>query len=355
MESSRRMKRLFVIIITMMISVVIVFIVMLCFTISSYAVTLDNHFIPHPIKVANDMEREMQTNYKVSREGRRVALCFYGQPRFFNATRSYAWIKKLIIDVYNPDVFFHTWWSEDDIGKKYASGPHMSLDVRTESDAIDKLVALYKPVRFFFEKSREFPKPPDYVYRRVLTKYVPTNVKSMYHSMKCVRDMKRAHEEENGFTYDWVIKMRFDVELFDMPYLWDLQRGVYHYPYIMIISCDCIAICSSEQFDALGDLFDDLSDLWNAPMFYPFIYFEGLHEAYLMKHSFKTKTVTWKFKYVRNYADKFIGMKDSRVIPPYSQGGFKSLYSLQDQNITYTHKLRKGVTPSSTCPAYVLQ
>lgn len=230
----------------------------------------------------------------------RVALCFYGQPRFYNS-RSYTWIKKMILDVYRPDVFFHTWWSPDDVGKQYSAAPQIHLNVGVEDDVVNQLVALYRPTRFSYEPSREFPRPEEWVYKKVINEYVPTNMMSMYYSMKQVRDMKRDHEKENGFKYDWVIRMRFDVDIFSFPEIGDLEPGQYYEPLVWVMPCDSMSISSSEHFDTVGDIYENLPLIWqNTPLV---IFFEGVYTSFMKTRGVRRRKITWRFKYIRNYLD----------------------------------------------------
>lgn len=241
----------------------------------------------------------------------KVALCFYGQPRFYNS-RTYTWIKKMILDVYHPDVFFHTWWSGNDVGKKYEVAPQVSNTIVVEPDVIDQLIALYNPVRFSYEPARKFPRPPKWVYSKVAVDCVPTNMMSMYYSLKRVRDIKRDHERENGFKYDWVIRMRFDVDIFSFPEIGDLTLGKYYEPRIWFIPCDSLSISSSEHFDTLGDMYKTLPTIWRNTKIR--IFFEDVYTTFMwMKKIFRIK-LTWRFKYIRNYLDVHNRKEEPRAV-----------------------------------------
>ena len=47
----------------------------------------------------------------------KVALLFFGQPRYLDDDRAYNDYKRLILDRYDTDVYIHTWF--DEAGGKY--------------------------------------------------------------------------------------------------------------------------------------------------------------------------------------------------------------------------------------------
>ena len=84
----------------------------------------------------------------------KIAVGLYGQPRFYR--EGYIEIKKNIIDQlllngYEVDVYFHTWWHEDDIGMKFPRAPWTQLteiDLTIKPGVLDWLLQHYKPVEY---------------------------------------------------------------------------------------------------------------------------------------------------------------------------------------------------------------
>ena len=56
----------------------------------------------------------------------KVALLFYGQPRYVDNEEVYNSYKSNILDKYDTDVFCHTWWSETEKEYDYSSWSKIS-------------------------------------------------------------------------------------------------------------------------------------------------------------------------------------------------------------------------------------
>lgn len=101
----------------------------------------------------------------------KIALCLFGQPRFFEQTHKYFFSN--LIEALGADVYFHSWWSERMVGNLYPCALHAkdSLDdedMLVRSDIPDKLIELYKPKDYLFEDYdifiNQFSKPNYYQY-----------------------------------------------------------------------------------------------------------------------------------------------------------------------------------------------
>jgi len=120
----------------------------------------------------------------------KIALCFAGLPRHYE--KGYEYYKKNLFDRYEVDVFFHTW---NDTEHEKVAELYKPKDYST-SEKLDSEVINSRYTRC--ADAINFP-----AYATVSSFF------SIYHS--CL--LKTNYEMRNGFTYDWVIKTRFDYAL----------------------------------------------------------------------------------------------------------------------------------------------
>lgn len=220
----------------------------------------------------------------------RVALCLYGQPRFYKS-QAYFSLKYAIIDRYEADVFFHAWWSPEVVGEKvYKTAPHLGgVTLKAKEGVEDDLVDLYKPKAYRVDPPQVFSIDehlrPSRLEREVWSKsYVPSNALSMYRSIKYVQELKKDYETEHGFKYDWVIMARYDHFLPEFVPLEKLPRSYMYVPDTCPNPKACndnLLICSSEEFDNLGLVFDEMRiNLLNSVD----LSFEALRVAHWKRH-----------------------------------------------------------------------
>jgi hypothetical protein len=154
----------------------------------------------------------------------KIALCFSGQPRFVSECSEY--IKQNVIRDYDVDVFAHLWFDEELQSKPYKYGGSGNwVNQRIPSNAVGEFTSIYNPVSIVVEKSKKFvdsklhfetslhrywpgsidnPSDPDYRNRTI------NNCLSYFYSLNEVNKLKKLHEYENDFKYDWVIRCRTD-------------------------------------------------------------------------------------------------------------------------------------------------
>lgn len=146
---------------------------------------------------------------------KRVALCIFGQPR--SLVRAFPYIKKNIINI-NPgvDIFLHCWYDPSETGKTYA---HVSDTTREEGkNIIDhnvplQLKELYTPVALLVEKQENFSSRIKQEYIDAKDKTNPFATFSMWTSIYRCNELKHLHEQTQNFTYDAVIRCRYDIKL----------------------------------------------------------------------------------------------------------------------------------------------
>lgn len=120
----------------------------------------------------------------------RIALCLSGKPR--SHQKGYEYHKRNLIDHHNVDVFIHTWNDVDDSTLKFLNECYAPKRVVTTNS-------------FNTENLKRYPDiHPDWPARNVI---------HMFYSVFRSNHEKKLYELENGFTYDVVVKSRFDYAL----------------------------------------------------------------------------------------------------------------------------------------------
>ena len=93
----------------------------------------------------------------------KVALLFFGQPRYLDDDRAYNDYKRLILDRYDTDVYIHTWF--DEAGGKYDVSTwaqmHGAKNAVILPDSIERLKKMYNPKVLVHEKPQKFELPPE--------------------------------------------------------------------------------------------------------------------------------------------------------------------------------------------------
>ena len=139
----------------------------------------------------------------------KIALCLSGQPR--GIPYSCQQILDNIINVNeNVDVFLHTWFDPNDIGKSYGSAqPHQDNHVgyvKEDTDSI--LLDNFKPKKYIIEPQREFPFARTFKSHPTARQEV---MASIFYTMYKANELKKEYEKENNFKYDCVIRTRYDL------------------------------------------------------------------------------------------------------------------------------------------------
>jgi len=150
----------------------------------------------------------------------KVALCLSGQPRSFE--KGFEYYKKNLLDVYDVDVFLHTWYY----------------------DFFDysKLIDLYKP------KSIKVQKPLNINLER-FSQYCNYNIFSLFYGIKQSYSLLQETENDEDFKYDWVVRSRYDYALNFSPDFSKLDQKKLYVPKSLRddICNDQISISSSNN------------------------------------------------------------------------------------------------------------
>lgn len=136
----------------------------------------------------------------------RIAICFSGQIR--TAVESSKNLLRYFGDL-NPDIFIHTWNINDD---KYTN--KMTY---ISQDKIEKLKSIYNPKVIVVDDFNEIDRKEG-LHRPY----------GMFYSFMRSVDIKTQYELDNGFQYDYVIKLRMDL-IFDSHRR--LEKDIQEFPY----------------------------------------------------------------------------------------------------------------------------
>lgn len=148
----------------------------------------------------------------------KVALCFSGQPRAWKiALKS---IQEFISEfTFKPDIFMHVWnfnsTSNHVVGvSKGKIWEHTLID----KQELDHLAQCYNPTDILIEDRKKSQNIADRTLRRIVdnkkenvdVKYTPCYLAPQYYGIKKAAELKRNYELKHNFTYDLVIRMRYD-------------------------------------------------------------------------------------------------------------------------------------------------
>lgn len=160
----------------------------------------------------------------------KIAICFYGLPRYSEYTLST--LKKYLLDLYDIDIYAHLWWSNEMIGQY----KHRSSEDIWEADTIDILKNKLHFKKLFTEPQIKFdisdckpcsPEPDLCHLPEIICKDTIFGVVSKWHSVH-----KAFSLIDNVNDYDFIIMARLDsdysgpIDLSKLkPYILYLQDG----------------------------------------------------------------------------------------------------------------------------------
>lgn len=175
----------------------------------------------------------------------KIACCISGQPRSYKIGHEY--IRKNLLDVYDVDVFYHTWFND-------------TVD-------FDEIEHLYEPKNLVVEK----PLPNVYAekYPRIPGPKFPAYFTvSAFYSIYTANLLKQQYEKENNFEYDWVVRIRFDYALNGDPDFLTKDNTKLYIPNCRIVpernfGNDQFAMSSSKNIDKYSSTHTHLDEFYN--------------------------------------------------------------------------------------------
>ncbi len=161
---------------------------------------------------------------------KKVAVCISGQLRLFKKT--YQSIYDNLILPNNADVFIHSWFDKDNLTIDSRDSQRIYAELNSDDDG--NVIELYKPKKYLIEKPKKFTNkniqiPDAYInsivsmmkeedkndFNQVFNKCIYPTYSMFYSIYKC-NELKELFALENDITYDYVVRLRFDI-LFPNP------------------------------------------------------------------------------------------------------------------------------------------
>lgn len=193
----------------------------------------------------------------------KVALCLSGQPRFLE-TCYYSSMKPYILDPFSPDVFIHTWETSNMVGQYFINGYGDNMGAPITEDLGERITTLYQPAKCIIEPQIQFDSSK--WSGRLMTSIKSDHLQSMFCSVYKSNELKKRHEQENNFKYDWVIRIRFDMAIPSGP----LQLGELDNNQLWVATgcfdnnngyLDSVGYSSSKIMDIYSDTFNHLDNI----------------------------------------------------------------------------------------------
>jgi len=140
----------------------------------------------------------------------KIAICISGHLRTFELCHPS--LKRNVLDKYDCDVFFSTW---NNIGNTlYHAHYPPGFDEKDDRIDVNRINEIYNPTGLLIEDStteeiKNIKKPFEGLKTRNgadVYQVVP-----MFYKMWNCNNLKKSHEEKNGFKYDITVKMRPDI------------------------------------------------------------------------------------------------------------------------------------------------
>lgn len=210
----------------------------------------------------------------------KVALAFFGQPRFVDNQDIINTYKKVILDRYDTDVFGHMWWEEDAEEYDYSSWSQINK-CPVPKDAPKIIADNYQPLILGIEDPKTFELPPKakaFVDERFTDKHPAreiygesgnhwnpknySNVMSQMYSIKSVANIVKSYAEESNTSYDFVVLARYDTVLINFPDLNTCDKYKFYLPGHHPRFPDTIQFFGPKYLTWALNAFDDIEDVY---------------------------------------------------------------------------------------------
>lgn len=200
----------------------------------------------------------------------KVALLFFGQPRYLDDDRAYNDYKRLIIDRYDTDVYIHTWF--DEAGGKYDVSTwaqmHGAKNAVILPDSIERLERMYNPKVLVHEKPQKFELPSEckaFVDEKFTDKHPeghwnPGNYSNIMSQLKTIQRVAQLYEE-TGDKHDIIVLARLDTWLENFPDdLSALDPSKFYLPGHHNRFPDVIHVCGRRYLGWMKNAFNDINN-----------------------------------------------------------------------------------------------
>ena len=198
----------------------------------------------------------------------RVALLFFGQPRYLDDERPYLQYRKWILDRYDTDVYVHTWFDKTLQSYDVSSWTNIG-SCPVLPDSIERIESLYSPKVLVHEPPQTFQfdeHVSDYIDKKFTDKtdrWTLKNYSNLLSQLKSIQSVARLYQD----THDMIVLSRFDciIDIFpsnlsnlnkDKLYVSDIHN---HFP-------DIINCLGSKHLDWIRNVYDDTSFVYKNVM-----------------------------------------------------------------------------------------
>ena len=233
----------------------------------------------------------------------RIALLFFGQPRYLDNPAPYAKHKKFFLDkdFYDVDVYCHTWWGEDTSEYDYSSWSKIK-SCPVDKNAIDKIETMYSPAKLIHEPPRKFAFKDD---TQALIDELVKNFKGR--SGASLSEFNH-HWNKNNSNYSNILSQLYSIEQVCKL----CQNSKEEYDFIVLSRLDNNIMEFPQDLRELDTDKFYISDLHSR--FPDMVYFFG--QKFLPSHYFYSKIdyivkkYQWDFWEPSNEAFKYFSVKD---------------------------------------------
>lgn len=199
----------------------------------------------------------------------RVAVCFSGQPRHI-ADCAEGILEKIIRPL-NADVFVHCWFDPKTAGEEMVYSPWGQSQLLIPQDKVPEDVPqlvqrLYAPKSASYEPQIQFDVSCfEGANFESMSAFV---LPSMWYSIQRSNALKQEYEKENGFRYDVVIRMRFDLDVrhfkiwTELPLDLSIVGDVLFCPGYSRQPNDWLLFAKSHVMDVVAEVYDNIQDYW---------------------------------------------------------------------------------------------
>jgi len=207
----------------------------------------------------------------------KVALLFFGQPRFIDNPEIERVYKESILSRYDVDVFGHTWWEEKkDWAKEYEYSTWSKIkQCPIPENALELICEKYNPLILMHDEPVRFELPPnalEWVDARYTDRHPEghwnhhnySNIMSQLYSIKRVAEIFDAYRRapETNQSYEWIILARYDTILENFPNLEECDPSKFYLPGHHPRFPDTIQFFGTKYLGWAKNAFDDVDNVY---------------------------------------------------------------------------------------------
>ena len=197
----------------------------------------------------------------------KLALSFFGQPRFVQNKKVLDSYKRYYLDRYDTDVFCHMWWEK---GAEYdvSSWVRIRENNFVPFNAPEIVREYYDPIVLETEPPRKFQFPSetlkfiDEKFTGKATNWKHSNYSNLLSQLYSIQRSSRAlkkYMDETGVRYDFIVLARYDTIVRGVPDLEQCEEKL-HLPNHRSNFPDLVMFYPLKHLDWSTNVFDDVSD-----------------------------------------------------------------------------------------------